>query len=161
MRIIVTELMGKSKQYLVEVLDDQNFVVYSEQVKGVKLRDNVVWKLAELYNVVDIQTKKDKKETFMFSEIPSIPVLDEEEAEYFFEENKDFVYDRILQAVDEGIAAGRGNIRLFELSGTEVYITSEQQEWLQGVQQALEHFTETEQYEKSGIAKSIIDKLQR
>ena len=83
----------------------------------------------------------------------------EEEADEFFEDNQDFVYSRILEAVEEGIRATRESIRLFELNGTGVYITSQKEEWKNGVHQALDYFVAVEQYDKCIIARQILHKL--
>ena len=98
-------------------------------------------------------------EEFRFTDIPSIPVLELEEADVFFDENSEFVYERILQAVEEGIIANRNEIRLFELNGTGVYVTSNRPDWSQGVQQALDYFILLEKYDKCIIARQLLQKL--
>ena len=109
--------------------------------------------------IYEIQIFDARQDEFRFTEIPSIPVLDEEEAEIFFEQNKDLVFNRILQAVSEGLYASRDTIKLFELNGTNVYITSNKEYWKSGVQQALDHFVLTERYDKCITAHQILQKL--
>jgi hypothetical protein len=158
MKIIVMSAGKKnSKSFLVQVMDGEN-VVHSENVKGVKERDALVWSLADLYSAVDIELK-DVEEEFRFTEIPSIPVLEEEEADEFFEDNQSMVYNRILQAVEEGVRAERDSIRLFELNGTGVYITSTKSNWKSGVTQALEYFISTEEYDRCIVARQLMQKL--
>jgi len=160
MKIVVTP-QGKKKEklYIVQVVDGDS-VIHSEEVKGLQQRDTIVWKLADLYNVMEIEITDTKtQDTFKFSSIPSIPVLEEEEAETFFEENQQFTYDRILQAVQEGVLSGRDSIRLFELSGTGVYMTSNKKDWNSGVQQALQYYEQQEQYDKCETAKHLLEKL--
>ena len=159
MKIVVTSTgkKGKSKKYLVEVLDEDR-VMHSETVSGIVERDKAVWNLAELYNVLDIDLVEGK-EDFKLAEIPTIPVLEEEEAEEFFEDNNDFVYDRILEAVAEGIELKREVIRLFELNGTGVYITSNRVDWKNGVQQALDYYVTMEQYDKCIIARQLLQNI--
>ena len=95
MKIVVTLTnKNKSKTYLIEVCDGGT-IIHSEEVKGIKDRDTVVWRLADLYNSIDIEMKDSKAVDFKFTEIPSIPVLEIEEADLFFDENSDFVYERI------------------------------------------------------------------
>ena len=142
----------------IQVMDGPH-VVHEESVKNMKSRDEVVWRLADLYNAIDIEVKDIKQDEFRFTEIPSIPVLEEEEADEFFEDNKDFVYERILQAVEEGVRAERDVIRLFELNGTDVYITSEKVDWKNGVQQALDYYISVEQYDKCITARQLMLKL--
>lgn len=156
MKIIVTP--AGTKSYLIELISG-NSVLQTKTAKSMTERDNIVWEMADLYNVTDIEVSQAEKDDFKFSTIPSIPVLEEEEADEFFESNKTFVYDRILQAVNEGLQAERDVIRLFELSGTGVYITSNKSDWKSGVQQALEYFLTIEEYQKCAVASDLISKL--
>lgn len=160
MRIVVTQANRKNNKrvYNIEVLDG-DAVIHSESVQGVKKRDESVWKLADLYGAVDIEMREEKVTEFKFTEIPSIPVLEESEADEFFEDNSDFVYQRVLQAVEEGVRSDRTSIRLFELNGTGVFMTSNKQDWKNGVEQALEHYIQTEQYDKCIAARNLMSKL--
>ena len=159
MKIVVTATgKGKVKKYLIEVFDGSN-IIHTESIQGIKNRDAVVWKLADLYDLTEIEMKDTKVEEFRFTDIPSIPVLELEEADVFFDENSEFVYERILQAVEEGIIANRNEIRLFELNGTGVYVTSNRPDWSQGVQQALDYFILLEKYDKCIIARQLLQKL--
>lgn len=147
----------KGKNFLIQVIDGAN-IIHSETAKGLQERDETVWKLADLYNALDIEMVSVQEE-FKFTEIPSIPVLEEEEVDEFFESNSDFVYVRILQAVEEGVRSGRDSIRLFELNGTGVYITSNKKDWKNGVQQALDYFITTEQYDRCIAARQLMQSL--
>lgn len=160
MKILVTTTGSKkSKKYIVHVLDGESSI-HEEAVDNVSDRDALVWKLADLYGAVDIEIKDSMKtEEFRFSEIPSIPVLEESEADEFFEEECEFVYERILQAVEEGIKMNQQTIRLFELNGTDVYITSNREDWKNGVEQALEYYVQKEQYDKCIQARQLMSKL--
>lgn len=159
MKILVTTTPTSSgKKYLIEVLEG-NTTMHSEVAKDLANRDRIVWSLADLYNTVDIEMKDDKEEDFKFSAIPSIPVLEEDEADEFFEENKELVYTRILQAVEEGLESGRDSIRLFELNGTGVYITSNRLDWKEGVSQALDYFLYMEDYDKCVQARQLSSSL--
>lgn len=158
MKIVVTKSATKKQSYIIAVVDSGN-CIHKESVDGVAKRDEVVWKLADLYNALDIEIIEPNPEEFKFSEIPVIPVLDEEEADEFFEENKEIIYDRIVQAVKEGIHVNRSEIRLFELNGTGVYMTSKRAHWKQGLEQALRHFIDLEAYEKCISVKQLIAKL--
>ncbi len=152
--------MGKKgkKKYNVQVMDGER-LIHEELAQTIKSRDEAVWKLADLYGAIDIEMRDKGEEDFKFTEIPSIPVLEEEEADEFFEDNSDFVYERILQAVDEGVRAKRQSIRLFELNGTGVYITSDKEEWKSGVQQAMDYYASVEDYTKCIVARQLLTKL--
>jgi isochorismate synthase EntC len=158
MKIIVTSTGKKKKIYHVEVVDG-SISVHKESVSSIEERDELVWQLADLYNALDIEVVDEKTDEFKFTEIPSIPVLEEEEADEFFDDNSEFVFDRILQAVEEGVVAKRDSIRLFELNGTDVYITSNREDWKSGVQQALDYFASVEQYNKCIVARQLMLKL--
>ena len=159
MKIVVTSSGRKNNRtFTIEVLDGQA-IIHTEAADGVKKRDEVVWKLADLYGALDIEMIEAKPAEFKFTEIPSIPVLEEEEADEFFDDNSEFVFDRILQAVEEGVIAKRDSIRLFELNGTDVYITSNREDWKSGVQQALDYFASVEQYNKCIVARQLMLKL--
>jgi hypothetical protein len=158
MKIIVTSTGKRKKTHHVEVLDG-TISVHKESVTGIKERDELVWRLADLYGALDIEVVDEPAEEFKFTPIPSIPVLEEEEADEFFDDNSEFVYDRILQAVEEGVRSKRDSIRLFELNGTDIYITSNKKDWKGGVQQALEYFISVEQYDKCIVARQLMLRL--
>jgi hypothetical protein len=147
-----------SKVFTIDVVDGES-VVHSESVKGLKERDELVWKLADLYGAMDIEIIQDKPEEFKFTEVPSIPVLEEDEAEIFFDENSEYVYNRILQAVEEGIRSGSDIINLFELNGSGVCITSNRDNWKHGVQQALDYYAANELYDRCIRANGILSQL--
>jgi hypothetical protein len=160
MKIVVTSAGKKgAKSYLIQVLDGTT-IIQEETVTSILKRDEVVWKLADLYSAVDIEIKEAMKDgEFRFSEIPTIPVLEEDEATEYFEDNHEFVYERILQAVQEGVNAKVDSIRLFELNGTGVYITSKRVDWKNGIQQAMDYYVSVEQYDKCIIARQLMASL--
>lgn len=158
MKIVVTRSATKKQSYIIAVVDSGN-CIHKESVDGVAKRDEVVWKLADLYNALDIEIVEPNAEEFKFTEIPVIPVLDEEEASEFFDENKEVVYDRIIQAIKEGLYVNRDEIRLFELNGTGVYLTSKKPYWKRGLEQALQYFIQIEAYEKCISIKQLMAKL--
>ena len=157
---IVVKSQGKknSKVFTIDVVDGEN-IVHSESVKGLKERDELVWKLADLYGAMDIEIIQDKPEEFKFTEVPSIPVLEEDEASIFFDENSEFVYNRIVQAVEEGVKSGSETINLFELNGSGVCITSQRANWKHGVQQALDYFAANEHYNRCIRASQLLSQL--
>lgn len=165
MKIVVTTLKSiNGNRHKIEVVDGKG-IVHTETVQTIQQRDSVVWDLAEMYNVVDIDVTAGhvldlyKPDTFMFSEIPSIPVLDEEDAQYFFDQERDFVYNRMVQAIGEGVEMGLEEIRLFELSGTESYLTAQRFGWKAGLLKAIEYFVSVEEYEKCVDIQNILGKL--
>ncbi len=158
MEIHVHKVSSSSRKYRISVTDGLT-VVREEVVSGIKSRDELVWKWCDLYHTVDIIIHEPKPAEFKYSVIPSIPILDEEDAQDFFDENEDFVYNRITQAIEEGIVTHITNIRLFELNGSGVYLTSERDTWSGGAQQALRYYESVENYEQCGRLRDLIDKL--
>jgi len=163
MKIVVSIISSeKGSKHLVQVLD-HNSLVYSEITDTVGSRDLLVWQLADTYNVLDIEVQhnKDQHNTddFQFTGIPSIPVLDEQDADAFFEDHEELVYTRILKAIEEGIIMNLETIRLFELSGTGVYLTAERCDWDSGLKKAIEYFITTEDYDKCIIGKQLLTEL--
>ena len=158
MKIVVTRTNKKKQSYEVAVVDGVT-PIHKETVSGIKNRDEVVWKLADLYGAMDIEIIEPKPKEFKFSEIPNIPVLDEEEAEQYFEDCEEAVYDRIVVAIKEGLHTKRSVVRLFELNGTGVYLTSDRSNWKGGLQQVLQHYIRIEAYEKCTAVHELIDKI--
>jgi len=167
MKIVVSLVSSiKGNKHLIQVVD-HNSIVHSETTDTIDKRDALVWALAETYNVLDIEVKHndpdedhfDEYGEFRFSEIPSIPVLDEQDAEAFFDDHENLVYNRILKAIEEGIITNLKEIRLFELSGTGVYLTSERADWISGLEKAIQYFVSLEDYEKCIAGKQLLNKL--
>lgn len=158
MKIVVTQAGKKKQSYIVAVVDS-GMCIHKETVTGIKDRDEMVWKLADLYGALDIEIIESKPKEFKFSEIPSIPVLDEQEATDYFEDNMEAVYDRIVQAVTEGLHINRKEIRLFELNGTGEFMTSQRKNWSRGLAQALDYYIKIEAYEKCIAIKQLLAKL--
>lgn len=162
MKIIVSPIERTGLEvYSIQVLDGTR-VVHTEEVEGKTQRDATVWRLADLYDTPDIELKAGQPkvaEPFKFSEIPSIPVLQENDADQYFEDNQEQVYDRVVLAVSEGINTKRDFIRLFELNGTGVYITSQKDDWKSGLKQAHQYFLASENYEQCGVIKKLLTKL--
>jgi len=162
MKIVVLSGESDPQSYSIQVIDEGR-ILRTEKAEGLTERDRIVWWLADLYNTPDIELRTDANLQpdleFKFSEIPSIPVLQEEDATSFFESEQQMVYDRIVQAVSEGINTKRPFIRLFELNGTGVYITSQRATWSSGLNQALDFFLALEDYEKCSTIKRLLKRL--
>ncbi len=156
--------------YLVQVLDGEE-IIEEKTADTITKRDELIWELAEQFNTTNIviineeeekkkrrtRTKeKEKRSVFKFTEIPSIPVLDMVDAKDYFDENESIVYNRILVAIKEGIRADLDRIKLFELAGTGVYVTSSREDWKSGLKGALDYFEEVEEYEKCALCRDLL-----
>ena len=161
MKIVVTIIeSSKGTQHCINVVDGKE-VVHSSVANTIKERDKIIWNLADLYDTVEINIKTTKEQTldFKYSEIPNIPVLDEDEAKDFFDRKSGFVFDRIVQAIEEGVFMNSPEVRLFELNGTSTYLTAERSGWKDGLQTALNYYINHEEYEKCTPLKQLLDKL--
>tara|TARA_R110000796_G_scaffold72282_3_gene163585 strand:+ start:4871 stop:5356 length:486 start_codon:yes stop_codon:yes gene_type:complete len=161
MKIVVTIVeSSKGTEHCINVIDGKE-VVHSTTATTIKERDKIIWNLADLYDTVEINIKSAKQQTqdFKYSEIPNIPVLDEDEAKDFFDDKSEFVFDRIVQAIEEGIFTSAPEVRLFELNGTSTYLTAERSGWRDGLSTALTHYIAVEHYEKCPNVKQLLDKL--
>lgn len=167
-KIVAESIKKRNKTlFVVKVLDGTN--VLQEQIAPtINKRDELIWSFAEQFNTTDIHIVNEREQAnkvdtkggkFKFSEIPSIPVLDMEDAADYFDEHEDIVYERVIVAVKEGIESKRDIIRLFELNGSGVYLTSEKEDWKPGLENAMKFFEEVEQYEKCAVCRDLIKKL--
>ena len=150
--------LNAGRKYRVS-LTNGDTILQEQIVTGVKSRDELVWRWCDLYSTVDIIMHDETQKEFKYSEIPSIPVLEESEAEEFFEDNQEFVYKRIVQAVSEGMQTSLTSIRLFELNGTDTYITSNRETWAAGLNNALTYFETTENYEMCDLVTRLVAQL--
>lgn len=168
---IIAELVKRRSQtvFLVRAVEGDS-IIDEKTATSINKRDELIWSFAEQFNTTDItivdpdkkprpRRKAQQKEKFKFSEIPSIPVLDIQDASDFFDDNESFVYDRILVAVDEGLKSGRDVIRLFELNGSGVYITSDRVDWKPGVENAERFYLEREMYEQCAVCRDLLKVL--
>ena len=168
-KIVAESVKNKNKTHFVVKVVDGDDVIDEQIATTINKRDQLIWGFAEQFNTTDIhiinevKTKAGKAATpklkFKFSEIPSIPVLDMEDAADFFDENENIVYNRVLIAVGEGIEADKKVIRLFELNGTGVYLTSEKEDWIPGLVNAEKYFIGSEDYEKCALCVELLNKL--
>lgn len=174
-QIIAQAIKSKNKTHFIVSVVEGETVLDQETATTINKRDELIWNFAERFNTTDIHViiemddpkaepvkktaKLKAKPKFKFSEIPSIPVLDMSDAADFFEDNEDIVYNRVIVAVREGIESGRDVIRMFELSGTGVYLTSERSDWKPGLENAEKYFLGTEEYEKCAVCIELLKKL--
>jgi hypothetical protein len=146
-------VVQKGKKYNITLLDGDS-ILKEDVAHSIAERDTLVWRYAETYNVIDIDVKSHKmaKQT----SVPSIPVLTEEDAHLFFEENQEFTHNRIIVAVEEGVKNHLETLNLFELNGSNVYITSDREHWRAGLMQALEYFEDVEMYERCNKIQKLL-----
>jgi hypothetical protein len=73
MKIVVTRSNKKTQSYEVVVMDGA-CTVHKETVVGLKKRDEVVWKLADLYGALDIEVIKPETTSTALSDLSLIHI---------------------------------------------------------------------------------------
>ena len=171
-KIVAETIKKRNKTMFIVKVVDGTTILDEQTAQSITKRDELIWSLAEQFNTTDIhiiniketksgkETKKEDKPKFKFSEIPSIPVLDLQDASDYFDDHEDIVYNRVIVAVKEGLESNRDTIRLFELNGTGVYLTSEREDWVPGLESAEKFFLSKEEYEKCAVCVELKNKLQ-
>lgn len=172
-KIVAESIKSRNKTHFVVRVVEDDTVIVEQTAATVNKRDELIWDFAEQFNTTDIQiigtisvdkTKQTEdapkgKAKFKYSEIPVIPVVEMSDASDYFDDHEDIVFNRVLVAVREGIESGRNVIRLFELNGTGVYLTSEKADWKSGLDNAEKYFLTTEEYEKCAVCQELKNKL--
>jgi hypothetical protein len=151
-----------STEYLIEVWDD-DLLVQTKLAKGISERDRIVFDLCDLHNIVDVEyinmTKVQQDIDEVDSEIPVLPYTDAFQLEDYFDSHNVEVFDRILNAVEEGIKTKKKKIKLFQISNTGVFIDSLKRDWPAGIRVAHQYFLEIEDYDKCNKCISLLDIL--
>jgi hypothetical protein len=151
-----------NSEYLIEVWDE-DLLVQTKLAKGIAERDRIVFDLCDLHNIVDVEyinmTKIQQDIEEVDSEIPVLPYTDAFQLEDYFDSHNVEVFDRILNAVEEGINTKKKKIKLFQISNTGVFIDSLKRDWPSGIRVAHQYFLEIEDYEKCNKCISLLDKL--
>jgi len=150
MKILVEQ---KGKKYKIQVLSG-GMSLKEATVNTIQERDVLVMEYAQTFNIIDIDMRMQKKGKL--SNAPTIPVLSEEDADFFFEENPELTFNRIIAAIEEGLKYDLEVINLFELNGTGVFITSDRVNWRGGLESALEYFEQVEVYEKCNKIQKLL-----
>ena len=86
-----------------------------------------------------------------------------EDLEIFMKNEKDWVYNRIYEAVEEAYVTGKNEAEIFEAKIEDdfstINITSVPSEWLNSLTLCLEHFVKNEEYEKCNDIKLLIEDI--
>lgn len=150
-----------SKEYLIEVWDD-DLLVQTKLAKDILERDRIVFDLCDMHNIVDVEyvnmTKIHEIED-VDSGIPVLPYTDTFQLENYFDTHNVEVFNRILEAVKEGIATKKKKIKLFQISNTGVFIDSLKRDWPSGLRVAHQFFLDVEDYDKCTECLALLDKL--
>jgi len=150
------------KEYLIEVWDD-DLMVQTKLAKNIIERDKIVFDLCDMHNIVDVEyinmTKFQEIKDPADEAIPVLPYTDAFQLEDYVATRNSEVFDRILEAVEEGIMNKKKKIKLFQISNTGVYIDSLKRDWPAGLRVAHEYFLEVEDYDKCKKCIDLLDKL--
>lgn len=146
LKIVSTKLKTK---YLIELIDNKK-VIKRTSATGLDNRDSIIQDWCGIYGTLEVVHTINKVKTPIIDEvvdiIPNIPYVDELQLEKYFDVNSKFIFDRIVEAVNNGIITKRKKIKLFELEDTGIYITSSKRSWAEGIRTAKQYYLEFQEY---------------
>jgi hypothetical protein len=142
------------KEYIIELIEE-NTVIQTRLATDIIQRDKIIFELADLHNITDIEAVKmdptlDSKKGKIAVElsVPVIPYVDTFQLENYFDDNNDYIFNRILEAITEGLDNKKKKIKLFQIKNSGIFIDSLKRDWPAGLRVAHEYYTQTEQYTK-------------
>jgi len=151
-------------EYLIEIWDEDD-VVQTKLAKNILERDKIIFDLCDLHNIVDVEyiniskLQEIKQKEMEDLDIPVLPYTDAFQLEDYFDSNNGHLFNRIIQAVEEGIEFKKKKIKLFQISNTGVYIDSLKRDWPHGVRLAHQYFLDAEDYTKCQKCMDLLQKL--
>jgi len=143
-------------RYKVSVCDGK-LLVREDVVNSLAERDELVWSLAQMYNIGDIQfvdTHPTKTKELIIVNVSNMGDLTQ-----YFEDNKYRIYNQVLDIVELGIAAGNDKAPFASLQEQGTHLMSNRSGWLAGLRLALAYFEAVEDYESCTKAAELITKL--
>lgn len=151
------------KDYLIELWDGEE-VSQTSMAYSISERDKIIYELADVYNIVDIEhvdmnKLQNKIKEKVFDDVPMIPYTDVFELENYFDTNNDDIFSRIVDAVDNGITEKKKKIKLFQISNSGVYIDSLKRDWPAGLRIAHSYYLQNENYSMCDRCVALLKKL--
>jgi len=143
-------------RYKVSVCDGK-LLVREDVVNSLEERDELVWSLAQIYDIGDIQfvdTRPTQTKELTIVNVSSISDLTQ-----YFEDNKYRIYNQVLDTVELGIAEGKDKSVFAALQEQGTHLMSNRSGWLAGLRLALAYFEAVEDYESCARAAELITKL--
>lgn len=151
------------KDFLIELWENEE-ITQTKMAYSILERDNILYELADMYNIVDIEhidmnKLQGKPKEKVFEDVPIIPYTDVFQLENYFDQNNDDIFDRIVEAISIGITNKKKKIKLFQISNSGVYIDSLKRDWPAGLRLAHSYYLQNENYTMCDKCVSLLKKL--
>lgn len=79
--------------------------------------------------------------------VPIIPYTNVFQLEDYFDSNNDYIFTRIVEAIDIGLKNKKKKIKLFQINNSGIYIDSLKRDWPAGLRLAHKFFLQEEKYD--------------
>ena len=151
----------RKTEYLIEVWHGAR-VMETKLASNINEKSKIVFDLSDFYQSVDIEhidmtIKQVTKDPDI--DIPVIPYTDMFQLEDYFDSNNDYIFYRIVEAVEDGIKNKKKKIKLFQINNSGVYVDSLKRDWPVGIKMAHEYFLQEEKYDMCAICKELLKKM--
>ena len=157
MNIRIETYRDRAKLHYKVSVCDGKVLVREDVVNSLEARDELVWSLAQMYDIGDIQfvdREPPKKDMLVVSDAMSIADLN-----YYFNANPYRIYNQVLDTVEQNLASKSDAVIFATLEPQGTNIMSMRSGWLGGLKLALKYFEDVEDYESCIRAAELIDKL--
>lgn len=152
-----------STEYLIEVwLGDE--LLETKLATNRREKSKLIYDLSDFYQSVDVEhidmnklqssTPKDSD-----SKIPVVPYTDMFQLENYFDSNNDYIFYRIVEAVEDGLKNKKKKIKLFQINNSGVFVDSLKRDWPSGIKLANDYFLQVENYAMCEKCTDLLKKM--
>lgn len=149
-------------EFLIEVwLGDD--LVETKLATTNKDKSKVLYELSDFYQSVDVEhidmNKLQPNFKEVDSKIPIVPYTDMFQLENYFDSNNDYIFYRIVEAVEDGLKNKKKKIKLFQINNSGIFVDSLKRDWPAGIKLAREYFLNVEQYDMCSKCDELLKKM--
>jgi len=146
-------------EYIIEVWDDDS-VVQTKLATNILERDKIIFDLSDMHNIVDVEyVNMEKIQDKVDEQIPVVPYTDMFQLENYFDSNNSYIFNRIIEAIEDGIKTKKKKIKLFQINSSGIFVDSLKRDWPAGLRVAHEYFLEEEDYLKAEKCIQLLNQL--
>lgn len=146
-------------EYIIEVWDDDS-VVQTKLATSILERDKIIFDLSDMHNIVDVEyVNMEKIQDKVDEQIPIVPYTDMFQLEDYFDSNNEYIFNRIIEAIEDGIKTKKKKIKLFQINSSGIFVDSLKRDWPAGLRVAHEYFLEEEEYLKAEKCIQLLKQL--
>jgi len=146
-------------EYIIEVWDDDS-VVQTKLATSILERDRIIFDLSDMHNIVDVEyVNMEKIQDKVDEQIPVVPYTDMFQLENYFDSNNSYIFNRIIEAIEDGIKTKKKKIKLFQINSSGIFVDSLKRDWPAGLRVAHEYFLEEEDYLKAEKCIQLLKQL--